>query len=297
MNIKNFTVKVEDKVLSLSVLSPTLKDQAEAGKIYNNTFTDALKSKAIVRAKLDDLLTEQGLWNENKQQEFERLQNELLAGERKLAKGGISLLEAKNTAMEMKKYRSELRDLISVRTNLDNHTAEGQADNAKFNYLVYACTVYTDNHSKKYFNSYEDYMNKSSSAEAITAAQNLANMIYGLEEDYDAKLPENKFLKNYKFVDDKLRMINKEGKLVDSEGRLVDDKGRYINEQGEYIDKEGNRVDENGEYIVDFSPFLDENGEPVVLSENVEPSSTEEPEETPVPAETPEPVNEAEDKS
>ena len=140
-----------------------------------------------------------------------------------------------------------------------------KADNAKFNYLVYACTVYTDNHSKKYFDSYEDYTNRSTSPEAITAAQNLANMIYGLEENYDAKLPENKFLKNYKFVDEKLRFINKDGKLVDSEGRLVNEDGRYINDKGELIDKEGNRVDENGEYLIDFTPFLDENGNPISL--------------------------------
>jgi hypothetical protein len=272
MNTKSFNVKVGDKTLNLSVVSPSLNDQKEAGKVYNNAFTDALKSKAIVRAKLDDLLAEQGLWDENKQQEFNRLQNEILAGERKLAKGGIGLAEAKGTAMEMKRHREELRELISVRTNLDNHTAEGQADNAKFNYLVYACTVHSDNHSKKYFDSYQDYMNKSTSPEAISAAQNLANMIYGLEENYDAKLPENKFLKNYKFVDEKLRLINKEGKLVDSEGRLVDENGRYINEQGEFIDKEGNRVDENGEYIVEFTPFLDEDGNPVVSAETTKES-------------------------
>ena len=266
MKSKNFKVNVGDRELNLSVVSPTLADQKEAGKVYNNAFNDALKSKAIVRAKLDDLLAEQGLWDENKQQKFNQLQSQILDGERQLKKGGISLSEARNVALEMKKYREELRDLISVRTNLDNHTAEGQADNAKFNYLVYACTVYADNTSKKYFDSYQDYMNKSVSPEAILAAQNLANMMYGLEENYDSKLPENKFLKDYKFVDDKLRFINKEGKFVDSEGRLVDENGRYVNEQGEFIDKDGHRVDENGEYIMEFTPFLDEDGNPVDLN-------------------------------
>lgn len=276
MKAKTFTVNVEDKEINLAVVSPSLNDQKEAGKVYNNAFTDALKSKAIVRAKLDDILAEQGLWDENKQQQFNQLQSQILDGEKKLKKGGISLLEAKNIALEMRKHREELRDLISVRTNLDNHTAEGQADNAKFNYLVYACTVYAENNSKKYFGSYQDYMNKSTSPEAISAAQNLANMLYGLEENYDSKLPENKFLKSYKFVDDKLRFINKEGKLVDSEGRLVNEEGRYINDNGEFIDKEGNKVDENGEYIVEFTPFLDENGEPVSFSEETQESATEE---------------------
>ena len=61
----------------------------------------------------------------------------------------------------MRKLRDDLRELISSRTNLDNNTAEGQADNARFNYLVSCCLVYSDN-KKGYFNSYEDYLNRSS---------------------------------------------------------------------------------------------------------------------------------------
>jgi hypothetical protein len=49
-----------------------------------------------------------------------------------LAKGGISLTEAKTVALSMKKTREELRELIAIKTNLDTHTAEGQADNARF---------------------------------------------------------------------------------------------------------------------------------------------------------------------
>jgi hypothetical protein len=164
----------------------------------------------------------------------------------------------------MKKLREDLRDLISVKTNLDTHTAEGQADNARFNYLVSACTVYKDN-NRPYFSSYEDYMSKSNDSVAVLAAQNLAGMLYGLDSDYEEKLPENKFLKQYKFVDDKLRLIDKNGKLVDSEGRLIDENGRYINDKGEFVDKNGNPVDKEGEYVVEFQPFLDDEGKPVVL--------------------------------
>lgn len=281
MNTRDFTVDINGKEVTLSVIAPSSKDQKEAGKVYNNAFTEALKSKAVVRARLDDLLVDQGLWDDDKQQRFDSLQREMLESEKRLAKGGISLQEAKDIALEMRKTREEIRDLISVKTNLDVHTAEGQADNAKFNYLVYACTVYKDNRNK-FFSSYDNYLERSSELPAIMAAQNLANMIYGLEADYEAKLPENKFLKNYKFVDDKLRLINKEGKLVDQKGRLVDENGRLINEEGKFVDRFGNLITEDGEYDVEFSPFLDEDGNPVVLETDapeqdvVEPATTEE---------------------
>ena len=262
MKTRTFKTTIDGKEVTLAIRSPSLQDQREATKYYNISFSDALKAKAVVRAKLDDLLVEQGLWDNNKQNKFSDLQAKILEGEKKLAKGGISLNEAKRTAIDMKKLREDLRELISVKTSLDTHTAEGQADNARFNYLVSSCTVYNDT-NKPYFTSYDEYMNKSNDLVAILAAQNLAGMLYGLDNDYEEKLPENKFLKQYKFVDDKLRFINKEGKLVDEEGRLINENGRFINEQGQFIDKSGNLVDSEGEYIVDFKPFLDDDGNPV----------------------------------
>lgn len=275
MKTRNFSVKIEDKEINLLVRSPSAEDQREATKVYNNAFSEALKAKAVVRAKLDDLLVEQGLWDDSKQNKFNQLQSQILDGERKLAKGGISLVEAKNIALAMKKTRDELRDLIAVKTSLDTHTAEGQADNARFNYLVYACTVYKDN-NKRYFNSYDDYLSKSTDIVAIESAQNLASMLYGLDSDYEEKLPENKFLKQYKFVDSKLRPINKDGHLVDSEGRLIDEDGRFVNEKGEFVDKNGNLVDKDGEYIVEFAPFLDDEGKPIPVPEKQDKTTNEE---------------------
>jgi len=278
MKTRTFTALVDNKEVEFLVRSPSLQDQREATKVYNQSFSEALKAKAVVRAKLDDLLVEQGLWDNEKQAKFTDLQNKILEGERKLAKGGIPLKEAKELALEMRKTREEVRELISVKTNLDTHTAEGQADNARFNYLVSACTVYS-NTKEPYFKSYEDYNNKSIDPVAITAAQNLAGMLYGLENDYEEKLPENKFLKQYKFVDDKLRLVNKEGKLIDEKGRLIDQNGRFINESGQFIDKNGNLVDDKGDYVVEFSPFLDDEGKPVVVESKSE-LKTEEKNET-----------------
>lgn len=263
MKTRTFTAKIDGKDVEFLVRSPNLQDQKEATKVYNTAFSDALKAKAVVRAKLDDLLVEQGLWDDSKQMRFSTLQAQILEGERKLAKGGIPLSQAKEEALKMRKLREDLRELIAVKTNLDTHTAEGQADNARFNYLVSACTVYNDS-KKPYFSSYEDYNSRSGDTVSVLAAQNLAGMLYGLDSDYEEKLPENKFLRQYKFVDSKLRLINKDGKLIDSEGRLIDENGRFINEKGEFIDKDGNPVDDAGDYVVEFKPFLDDNGKPIV---------------------------------
>jgi len=277
MKAKTFKIKIQDKDVEFLVKTPSINDQREAQKIYNQAFTDAIKSKCVVRAKMDDLLEEQGLWNQDKQIKFNKLQQDILDSERKLAKGGISLKEARNIAIQMKRDRDEIRSLIAVRTSLDNHSAEGQADNARFNYLVSVCLVYNNVEKQPYFNSMEDYLNRSNEEVAIVAAQHLASMLYGLDNDYELNLPENKFLKKYKFIDDKLRYINKDGRLTDADGRLVDENGRYVDEQGNFVDKFGNRVDKDGEYVVEAQPFLDDDGQPVVLDEDKKDEPTPQP--------------------
>lgn len=279
MKTKTFKVEIEGVEKEFLVKTPSLNDQREAQKIYNQAFTDAIKSKSVVRAKLDDLLEDQGLWNDEKQAKFTLLQKEILEGEKRLAKGGFSLNEARDLAIKMKTKRDDMRELISVRTSLDNHSAEGQADNARFNYLVSVCVVYNDT-KEPYFNNMEDYLNRSTDSVGLLGAQNLANMLYGLDNDYESNLPENKFLKKFKFIDDKLRFVDKRGRLIDAEGRLIDENGRFIDEQGNFIDKYGNRVNSDGDYVVDPQPFLDDEGKPIILEEDEKPNAATPPTES-----------------
>ena len=263
-----FTADVNGEEKEFEIKAVSLSDQREAQKIYNQAFSDAVKSGSIVRARLDDLLKEQGLWDDNKQANFVALQKQISENEKALSKGGISLKQAKSVAINIKKLREEMRNLIAVKTELDSHTAEGQADNARFNFLVSACVVYKDT-KQRYFKSYEDYMNRSSELVAILGAQKTAYIMYGLDSNFEKNLPENKFLIKYKLVNDQLEYVDSKGRLTDEEGRLVDENGRFINEQGQFVDRNGNLVDNSGEPVVEFQPFTDDDGNPIII-ENTE---------------------------
>lgn len=263
MKTENFEITKDGTQVELSVKTPSSLDQREGQKVYNRAFTDAIKTQSIVRAKMEDVLREQGLWDDSKQEELENLQFQVSEKEKTLAKGGFKLKDAKSLALDIKSVREKIRDLIGVRTTLDSNTAEGQADNARFNYLVSACVVYKNKEENKYFTNLDDYLTRITDPGALKGAQILANMIYGLDNDYEKNLPENKFLIKYKFVDNNLRFINNEGKFVDQEGRLVNENGRFIDDKGEFVDRTGSRISENGEYIVDREPFLDDEGNPI----------------------------------
>ena len=112
---------------------------------------------------------------------------------------------------------------------------------------------------------------------AFAAASNLAELLYAVDKDFEEKLPENKFLKDFKFVNDDLSLINKDGDMVDTDGKIINDQGHYLNEGGERIDADGNLLDEDGNYVPTLK-YTDENGR--MIKKTAPPKAKEEPEET-----------------
>lgn len=275
-----FKAKVDEVEKEFLVKLPNLDQQREGQKEYNRAWTDAVKSGALLRSKLEDFMKEQNLWDEKKQIEVSDLGRKINQKEQVLAKGGIKLSEAKKTALELKKLRSELRDLIAKRMELDVHTAEGQADNARFNYWVSTCLVYNDT-KKPVFSSLDDYLMNSSEEHAVTGASKLAELLYNLNSDFESTLEENQFLKEFNFVDDKGRLINEDGHLIDTDGRLIDEEGYYVDAEGNRVDADGNPIDEEGNYKFERQPFLDDDGNPVEVKKAEEAEvKAEEPVET-----------------
>ena len=118
--------------VTIDVLRHTAAHLRTAQMEYNRAFRDALESGALLRQKLDQYMTSQGLWNEEKEKKYQEINKEILDLERRLKGGGIKLKTAKRLAIRMREKRDEFRDLISERTAMDGNTAEGQADNARF---------------------------------------------------------------------------------------------------------------------------------------------------------------------
>lgn len=256
----------ERKDVVFKVYEPLVEDYKEAAKVRNAAFVEALQSKAPLRGQLNTLLRNRGEWDDEREEQYNTYTREILQREKLLKVGGIKLSRAKELALEIREFRQKMRALLTDRSSLDSMTAEGQADNAHFNALVSSCLVYNDENGqeKRYFENVDEYLAKGASTIALTAAQKLAEMMYSIGDNVEKALVENQFLLKWKFVDEKLRLINTEGKLVDNDGRLIDENGYYIDNDGNHVDKLGNRVNEQGEYIVDSKPFLDDDGNELI---------------------------------
>ena len=285
----------KDNDVKVFVKQPSTKEYRDSQVEYNRAFRSALEGGAILKKKLGEYMRSQGLWDDAKDSEEQKLLARISDLDGQLKKGGIPLSEAKEIALDLRRIRGEFRVLIAERTVLDGNTVEGQADNARFNALVSLC-VYKEDKATLAFSDLNSYDKVADEEWAAKAAGELASMIYELDPDYDNSLTENKFLKTYNFADETNQLVNGDGHpifvdrednnkeyLIDKEGKFVaynTDEG-YKNQDPEdsyLVNKNGDKVDEDGNIIEGFSPFLDDSGKPVPVPEKAE-DSTEETEE------------------
>jgi len=272
--------------VKVRVVAPTAEHFRDSQLVYNKAFRAALDSGALLRQKLNDYMVKQGIWDDDKDAKYEELSERIRAKESMLKGGGIRLSEAKAIALELRDLRDEFRTLLSEKNALDSNSAEGLADNARFIELVRLCIVNPDT-GIGLFPDQKGYDAQADQPWVVEASGELANMLYGLDADYDKNLEENKFLREFKFVNDDLRFINKEGHLVDSEGRYINEDGRFIayrtdegaNSQNPdevyFVDREGEEVvlktdkDGNEEWVKislqERKPFLDDDDKPIEI--------------------------------
>jgi len=291
LEINSVDLDGEKKKVFLQI--PASEENKEAQLAYNKAFKEALQSGAILRQKLQRVMNEQGIWDDEKETQYQAILRDLNEGEKRLSRGGISLAEARQLAIDMRRRRVEFRSLIAERSSMDSNTAEGQADNERFSHLVYVCLKNAS--GKRLFKSKDEYEDNANQPYVIEAAGQLAEKLYGLDPDYDKNLPENKFLEAYKFSDNATRLINKDGHLIDIDNqgveRLIDENGRFVaydeEDKSYFVDKDGEKLNEDGDYEGGFTPFLDDQGKPVEV-----PSEEEEEviEEEAVEAEEPKPT-------
>lgn len=246
-----------DKEKFLYVKKPGAKEKLES-KIYaNKIFSELYKSKSIVlRQNLTSHLRELGLWDDDKEKLLTTLNKEIDELELVFRKGGIGKNVAREKAIELRIKRDTRTYLLADTYKLDSRTLEGQIENAEFDCLASSCIL--DDEGKRIFATVDEYLENSEKDHFSSAASKLASIVYELNEDYRSSFVENKFLKEFGFVDDKLRLINKDKKLVNSEGKLIDENGRLINENGELIDENGKLVDDTGRTKEEFVPFIDD---------------------------------------
>lgn len=246
------------------VKKPTVEQNKELQNVYNQTFFEALKSKALLRTKIIDFAKSQDIWSDEKENELKELRTKLQNGLFKLAqggKGGFKKSQAIELAMDIYRLNKKIVALAAPLDAITQNSAESQADNARFNQMMVLCTYYGDgpNEGKQYFANLDDMNDKLDKQDSVTseAFKNMLILSFGIDKDAQSKRIENKLLIDAGKMDKECRLIDEKGRLIDDDGNLIDDKGRRVNEKGELIDSLGHVINDKGEYVVESVPFVD----------------------------------------
>lgn len=215
---KKIEVTVDNQKVNLIIRKPNNALMSQAQRVGAKAWTDCVREGIMTKKELEKFMKEQGIWDDGKDEEQKKIVKEISDLEKKLFVSGadktskLRASEGKEIAIEMRVKRNELRDLIAERMSLEQNTAESISDNSRFDFLVSSCTFYEN--GNKVYNSLEDYRERADGEIGFAAATALASMLYAVDKDFEAKLPENKFLKMFNFVNEDLSLVNASGKRL-----------------------------------------------------------------------------------
>lgn len=222
------------------VAYPGPRQEANAKLESSKRFSEALESGACLRDQLQKTLVKKGIWGNDDDAKLLNLTKSLQDDLKKLDEGGIDILEARKIAIQVSKTRLQVVELLGKLREHDQYTVEGQADTAYFDYLVSSCCY--DDQGQLLFKNYEDYLDKSKEEYAVICAKKLSSMLYGISDDAYKAFPENKFLSEYGFINDKLE---------------------FVDEEGNNVDEDLNKIEKEQDAQIERKPFL-KDGQPII---------------------------------
>ena len=142
-------VELEDGTkVTIYVVKPSNQVISQADIHRAKRWNECIRDNVITKKELKTLMEDRGIWDKSKSDKEDEIGSKISDLEKKLYRGEggkkPKVSEGKNLALEMRRLRSELRELISERLGLEENTAEALADNARFDYFVANCTFYKD---------------------------------------------------------------------------------------------------------------------------------------------------------
>ena len=255
-------VNGEIKEVEIYVQKPSNEVLKMAERYRSKVWNQCIQDDILTKKELAVLMRKRGIWDESKDKEEEEITKEILMLERELYQGKVGnakpkLSEGRDVAIQIRRKRFELRDLITERITLEENTADSLADNSRFDYLVASCSFYKN--GTRVYKDFNEYNNKSADEIAYACAGLLGKMLYNLDSNFEKNLPENKFLTKFGLVNEDLSLVDPQNpnQLVDTKGKNIDKDGYYIDDKGNRIDREGSKLTEEGTYeLADYENDL-----------------------------------------
>jgi hypothetical protein len=185
---------------------------------------EAAAGGALLRDEVDKLLRDRGVWDEQKQQLYVKLAKALRddeaepwsrprSGGPRRARGGTSPCG----------WRPTSSPSVPPGRAVEPGRADGRGDGGRGRVRLPPGPLRQDGRREALLRLLRGHGGAGPSAPSSRGPSDaFMELLYGSYEDQLKKRPEWQFLLQHKFVNDKLRLVNKDGHLVDGLGRRVD---------------------------------------------------------------------------
>ena len=162
------------------VIQPRGKMIREAEQMFLREVNHAIKNGCYMARQVQEMARNSGILTDEIQKEHEDLVVKIEELEAKLKDQDTE--NKKEIAQELFESRNRLFDIRMPLISLENYSAEGQAKDAKNDYLLSRC-VYTLPDKKPYFSSIDDYYNKLDDEVTGIASIKFSQIINGYSDD------------------------------------------------------------------------------------------------------------------
>ena len=120
---KNVEVELEDgSKVSIVVKKPSSSLLTKAQKLGAKVWTDSVKEGLFTKLTLSEFMKKQGIWDKSKDDSQALITSEIQRLEREIALGvdgkKLKVSEGKDRAIQLRRLRNQLRELISERIGL-----------------------------------------------------------------------------------------------------------------------------------------------------------------------------------
>lgn len=261
MSMKKKTINCpwQDQNVVLDIIEINQKVRRDSDVYANLAYQDAIRKGYLINIQVDEIVRESGYDLDNETKEIEDLRSQIKTKEVTLLRGvsgneRLNKSQGRSLALEIRKLRNKIEDIVGNRSDLYSKTAEKYSDDERFLYLIHACSL-DSRTGRPFFKTFDEFKESLESEVVKQCTKALLELVSNQSNIADTNLTEVKWLIKYNYMDTKGRLLDKEGRLVDEDFRLINEDGRYINEKGEFVDYLGNMVDVNGNLLVEADPM------------------------------------------
>ncbi|MGE4412482.1 MAG: hypothetical protein AB7E45_02135 [Candidatus Caldatribacteriota bacterium] len=174
---------------NVKVVFPSINDSNRAEYEYSKAYNEALFKDGFPTIKeVEKIIKEKGLWTEENEKALEDLDKQIAEKLEIIAKvqGEKGKAPYQKQLLELQKKRAELK---AEKDSYFLHTAEYKADQARINYLIWACTYNADT-GKRLWPSYEAFKEERRQRPVSEIATNFLSMLYGIDDSLLREPPQ-----------------------------------------------------------------------------------------------------------